>query len=144
MTAPTARYYRLALVLPVAVPVAALPVMLLAPPRSMAAGAAAYAVYSLYFGGVPYLVLVVGLLWWSRDRPVAEVRRAILAAPAAMLPLQWVWTAVYAVLEEGPTGPGAVAGAAVFLSWWVLGFGYAYVALVEGVAAVRRRRARSG
>ncbi|HEX8271303.1 MAG TPA: hypothetical protein VF615_01555 [Longimicrobiaceae bacterium] len=97
------------------------------------------AMYSGLVGGLPYMLVAGGILWWSRRRPARELRRAIWLAPLLMVPVQLLPVLVYSVAARGGADAGRFAESMLFMGAFVLLFGYGYVALVEAGAAVGRR-----
>lgn len=90
-------------------------------------------------GGLPYVLVAVGILWWSRGRSARELRRAIWLAPVLMVPVMLLPVVVYSVVSRGGASADRFAGSILFLGGMVLLFGYVYVALVELGALVGRR-----
>lgn len=121
-------YYRIALLLPVAIPAALSPLMLLDGGPLLLRGLLVYLYGSLLIGGIPYVLFALGFLLWMRGKPDAQVRRAVLVSPL-------VYTAVlvagyFAFLWlDGTLGNGEDAAAA--LIGFGVAFGYAYVAIAE-------------
>lgn len=96
--------------------------------------------YSLIVGGVPYLLLVVPLLWWSRNKTEGEVRKALLLSPVLMLiPL----ALCYAVFQFGFEPAKTMFDTAkMFVTFFMifgvctLALGYLYVGITFGLAAL--------
>lgn len=116
-------YYRRALFLPLAVPVLAMPLLL------MGEGTATIAVmlqYQVMIGGIPYLLFAGAFLLWSRGRSDGQVRRAILLSPLVFAGMIMVLCLCLAL----------VAGSVwlvmmMILVAYALGLGYGYVVLAE-------------
>jgi hypothetical protein len=133
------RFYRLAIFLPLAVPVMAFPAFVLAGGRQatspfaravslsavLTLGAATAAI-------IPYFVTAVPLVIWMRRRPLVSMRRALLASPILMLvPLSLFLCGVAvhgggwdALSDQRSWAFVATAGCLI------VAFGYPYVALV--------------
>src|SRR3990172_4606796 len=80
------RFYRLFLVLPLAVPVLIAPLLVLDFQLPEWLGwVVLVTVYSGIIGGLPYLVLVGLLFWWGRRKSDTQFRRALIFSPIFML-----------------------------------------------------------
>lgn len=128
-----ATFYRLALLVPVLVPV-----LLWAFPVLSAGEATAFFLYSTLATGASYLVFALAIAWWIEGRPAPSVRRLALRAPMLYLPLAWLELAVRDVMAGRP-GESLHPATMVFIGASVLLVGYVYVGLVEAArwAALR-------
>lgn len=119
-------YYRWSLLLPVLVPVLAIPAFALG--VDLLAGVALWLWWSLIFGGVPYLFFALGFLLWTRSRTDTQIRVGVLLSPlafvAVLVPCFALFLAVDASLSSSMDFLGMLAGFSV-------AFGYGYVALAE-------------
>ena len=131
MTVPT--FYRLTLALPLAAPM-----ILLAVGRALgrltAAGSAGLLIeillYSLIYGGVPYLLLASWASWHIGGRSEAEIRRTMFLAPLLMAAL----LAAVAIVTGLVTGAVVPFAAVALLGAIVsIALGYLYVAAVAGL-----------
>ncbi len=95
--------------------------------------------WSGLIGGLPYVLVAGGIVWWSRRRSARELRRAIWLAPLLMVPVLLFPLVVYSLVARGGASADRFAGSMLFLGAMVLLFGYGYVALVELGALVGRR-----
>lgn len=93
--------------------------------------------YSLLYGGLPYLCLAIWATFRIDHRPEPEIRRLALFAPLLMLAAYAIQCAAFGVF----TSEWRVAGALLLIgTGFVLGLGYAYVAItLAGAKLVRRR-----
>jgi hypothetical protein len=83
-------------------------------------------VYSLLYGGVPYLPLALWATWWVGGRPEPEIRRMMFRAPLLMVAL-FAPAAVVVGLVVGALKP--FIAVAILGSVVIIPLGYAYVAL---------------
>lgn len=96
--------------------------------------------YSGIVGGIPYFILAVGLLVWMRNKDLPSIKKALLAAPALMLPIFAACLAIYTIVfEKHPSFNEYFLGLIVF-SIFIILFGFVYVGLVFGVEKVLRGR----
>jgi hypothetical protein len=125
-------YWRIAFLLPLVAPLVLLGIVetrkaagVTGPPASVVE---VFLLGSLFYGGAPYLVFVVGLLALLWSKPVAWYRRATWVAPPAFLVLFVVGLQVYWIATSAGSwleSPRALSG----FSTMVLVVGYAYVAI---------------
>jgi len=141
------RFYRLSLVLPLAVPALIAPLLFVdaAWVPEWLVWAALYTMYSGIIGVVPYLVLVGLLFWWARGKSETQFRRALILLPIFMLPVFAVLSglALFCEARLWPENALPVSDALVMLLGlvpFILGFGYFYVLLVFGMAKLLKRR----
>jgi hypothetical protein len=140
------RFYRLSLALPLAVP------LLIAPLGFLHARLPLWLVWVLVYtefsgviGGVPYLILIVGILYWSRRKSDAQFKRALALSPILMLPLAGVMVALALSGEAWFKPENALPLSDTILMFlglvpFILGFGYVYVLLVFSSASILKRR----
>ena len=83
-------------------------------------------VYSLFWGGVPYLPLAIWATWWVGGRPEPEIRRMMFRAPLLMVAL-FAPAALVVGLVVGALKP--FTAVAVLGTIVIIPLGYAYVAL---------------
>ncbi|HKZ79308.1 MAG TPA: hypothetical protein VJ124_13595 [Pyrinomonadaceae bacterium] len=140
------RFYRLSLVLPLAVPVLIAPLLVLDFQLPEWLGwVVLVTVYSGIIGGLPYLVLVGLLFWWGRRKSDTQFRRALIFSPIFMLAV-FAMLLVLATSCEGWLRPEDALPASEVLRMllscvpFILGFGYFYVLVVFEAAFVLRRR----
>lgn len=129
----TLSFYRLALLLPLAVPLALLPL-----DQSALVGVL---MMSVLFGGAQYLVFAVGLsVWMGRVRhDRARMERRLFWAPPLFIPVQAIGWLLFALVQGTP---GAILGALWLLlpfTLWCLVLGYAYVGAARLACAALRR-----
>lgn len=132
-------YYARSLLLPLVAAAAAGLLGLILGESSGAAPLLGIVTWSGLIGGLPYVLVAGGILWWSRGRSARELRRAIWLAPVLMVPVLLLPVVVYSVASRGGGSADRFVESMVFLGGMVLLFGYAYVALVELGALVGRR-----
>lgn len=131
MRVTPSQLYKWSLALPVLVPLALLPLAL---SWQTAPGPVQWVlqvlVFSLMYGGVPYVVLVSALVWWMRGKGEREIRRALGLAPLLMLPIFWVCLWGYLLWTTWPEVRPADFWGTLVLSEYVIVLGYAYVLVV--------------
>jgi hypothetical protein len=140
------RFYRLSLILPLAVPLLVAPLLLLGdrlPP--WLSWVALYITFSGVIGGLPYLVLVGALLFWARRKTDTQFKRALALSPILMLPvfaamLALAWSGEAWLRPENALPWADRVIGFLGLAPFVLGFGYFYVALVFSTAFMLQRR----
>jgi len=117
------RYYLSALSLPILIPI----VFMLFPDFS----ATPLLIFSLVFGGVAYLVFVIGVLYFGRQKDGDWYRRLSYFAPIIYAPIQsftvliWFWV-------EGAQDIFSMQGMSVislFMFWSII-IGYLYVSII--------------
>lgn len=126
-------FFRASLLLPVFLPLVLLPF-----------GSAALTVIlvlSLTFGGVQYVLFAGGLFFWiGPSRSSREIRRLLLWAPIAFVPIQAVgWLAYAAWAASGREQFGRALGALPLFSVFTLLVGYFYVGLTIVVFLISRK-----
>ncbi|HEY0015066.1 MAG TPA: hypothetical protein VGC13_02065 [Longimicrobium sp.] len=130
---PVKNYYRWALLLPLAVPALASPLLLLEPKAPGLVVVLMYLFWSLLFGGVPYLLFAAGFLVWIRRAPEHRVRAGVLLSPLVYAAVLLVCFTLFLVVD------GTLVNSAEFLGMlaiFAVFFGYAYVALAEAGRAL--------
>jgi hypothetical protein len=95
---------------------------------------------SLVYGGVPYLLLTAGLLWWSRDKSAAEFRRVAYWSPLFLVPIFTICLVVYLLVEGSLELGWTAAWTFGFFALYILIIGYVYVLAVDYAATILRRR----
>lgn len=129
----TVSFYRLALLLPLAVPLALLP-------RGQSA-LVGVLMMSVLFGGAQYLVFAIGLsVWMGRvQHDTARMERRLFWAPPLFIPVQAVGWLLFALVQGAPgTLPGALWLLPPFTLWCLL-LGYAYLGMARLACAALRR-----
>ena len=140
------KFYRLSLTLPLAIPLlAALLEFLHARLPEWLLWVLVYTTFSGIIGGLPYLILIGGLLWWSRGKTDAQFKCALALLPILMLPVISVMIALGLSAEAWLKPENALPLADSFLMFlglvpFILGFGYLYVVLVFSSASILKRR----
>ncbi len=100
-------------------------------------------IFSLVYGGIPYLILVGILLFWMRGKDETQIRRALLLSPLLMLVIFQVFAGLWiAFFSEGTGKINQFVGSLVLLSPFVLLFGYIYVGIAFGVIELWKKRKR--
>lgn len=132
-------FYRLALGLPLVVPLLLWGAMYVFPMSDADATILLTFLYSLMIGGLPYLVFAVGFGWWMRDKSPTAIRRATMWAPVFFMPVLMGVVAVVAIVGALRKGTAVdsefVQYAGMFTLVLLLGVlvvGYFYVGIVEG------------
>lgn len=132
------RYYRLSLLLPVLLPLFVAGTHELVVRSGLEVGAwlhwpAVFLLASLGYGGVGYAVFALGALIALRGRSRSTYRLAVWSAPVVVLGLQMALLEVQiAVLDLLPGGGSAeIDHPQELYARFTLGFGYAYVLMVE-------------
>jgi hypothetical protein len=107
-------------------------------------------IYSGLIGGIPYLILVVALFWWMRDKSEGEIRRALKISPLLMMGIFLVvYTLFDAIAQLNSLVNNRITAhdilteflvGAVFFSIFILIFGYSYVLLVFAIVGMLRKR----
>jgi len=122
-------FYRLSATLPLVLP---LPAYLLAsltlPPRGVVDGLAVLIAASGPAGGPPYIPFMCVLLWCLRNKSRAAHRVASVFAPVIFVPVFILYLLVLAGLTPSPE---SFAENVMFYLPYLLGVGFAYVALVH-------------
>jgi len=134
------RWYRLAFILPLIVPIVAAGVWLLleetvfppgehlSNPELIVASVPMVLFFSGVFGGVPYALLAGLMLAYLWPRSAASYRRAAFVAPLLFVPLLLAWAFFVPFLGVEPAQPGAVElRVAIMFAGFGIGLGYLYV-----------------
>ena len=139
----TRTIYRWMLALPIAVPCVLFPLgwFHIAPP--MLEGFISLTGLAAIVGGIPDVLLALGLLWWMRRKSESQIRRAMFIAPLLMVALLGVAIVCMVVAE------GAPFDAEVFTAWlaysgYALGLGYFYVAVASIIVWLAKRAGVAG
>jgi len=125
------QYYKWSLALPILLPLLVSPLQFAGPwvPSSLKS-ASEFLTWSLVFGGIPYVLLAFGLVWWMRGKGEATVRRASFIVPLLMLAIFWVCWFAYALVPEPHDIRASYLLGGVAMSLYVVVVGYAYVMLI--------------
>ncbi len=136
------RAYKLSLLLPIIVPILFAPALFFISFLTEGLAVVLMAiVYSIVYGGIPYLILVGLLLWWMRGKNEPQIKQALLLSPLFMLIVFQAFAGVWiALFSEAKPKIGQFAGSLVLLSPFVLIFGYAYVGIAFGMIEVWKKR----
>lgn len=129
-------YWRLSLLLPLLLPALFSPFLQPGAPPLLAL-IAIVLLSSMVYGGLPYVLLAAGTLWWSLGKDEEQVIGALVLAPLLMVPLVTLQTVVLYLTPVSHGSPEAGFGgtllmalqAALYFSCWTVGLGYLYVAL---------------
>jgi hypothetical protein len=139
-------FYRLSLLLPLAVPAATAPLLFVDfhLPEWLV-WAVLYTTYSGLISGVPYLASVGLLFCWARRKSDTEFRKALILLPIFMVPVLAVLLGLGFLAEAWLRPESALPVSDALLTLlglvpFILGFGYFYVLLVFGTARVLKRR----
>lgn len=135
------RIYQCCLALPLLVPLILLPFFWhLHSLGESFAGLVMVILYSGYIGGIPYLILLIPLLSWTRNRSAPEIRRALLWSPLLMLIPLAICYAIYQFgFSPGLTFFDTLKMFTTFLIFFgicTLVFGYFYVGITLGLASI--------
>lgn len=125
-------YYRWALLLPLVVP-GVFSVLALVPESRVPAPLGLLLMllfYSVFLGGIPYVVFVLGFLAWSRGRNAASMRRAIHVSPLVYAGVLSFCLLIYAAWS-GDLLHASTGGTLALFASCALVFGYGYVLLAE-------------
>ena len=128
-----ARFYRLALWLPLVAPLPFVGLGVLAPdlfvvPAVLLGG-------SLVYAAPTYPLFAAAVYWRLRRRPIASWERTSLWLPLAYAPFCGLGVAVVYAMVAEPQPLAKALGAAGDVALVALAFGYAYVGLIHLVAA---------
>jgi hypothetical protein len=138
------RAYKLSLLLPIIVPILLAPALFFI--RSLGESGATVLMtilFSLVYGGIPYLILVGILLFWMRGKDEKQIRRALLLSPLLMLVIFQVYAGLWiAFLSEATPKINQFMGSLIILSPFVLLFGYIYVGIAFGIIELWKKRKR--
>jgi len=97
------------------------------PPRGVISGLATLIAASGVAAGLPYMPFIAVLLWCLRRRSTAVHRIASLVAPVCFVPI----FILYLLVLEGFTPGPEFADNVKFYLPYLLGVGFAYVALIH-------------
>lgn len=136
-----AKAYKLSLMLPLLIPALLYPLLIShASVPEWLGTIVLYTVMSGFVGGIPYVILVVLLLWWMRGKTDPQIRLALLLSPLLMLPIFCLYVAVVMLIRFGASSAFfEFRQASISYSPFVLVFGYTYVILVFTAMFVFRR-----
>jgi hypothetical protein len=139
----TVRFFRLALLLPIVVPLLLWPAM-----RFSGNGQSPLFASALLFGGslviagIPYLVFAIGAAWWARRRSSPELRRFALRAPFYFAPFAGTAYFLFGLATVNPPNTTWLIRTGADLALLAVVFGYVYVAL--GLALARLVSTKAG
>ena len=129
------RAYKLSLPLPIIVPILAVCLAFLESSFSKQFNELLLiTIFSGIVGGLPYLVVCLGILLWSRKRTLRSLKIALLCSPFLMIPFLWLFLAIL-VLRDDENENWRWVG---FWDWigtyslCVLIYGYSYILIVFG------------
>jgi hypothetical protein len=128
-------YYRWALLLPLAVPAIASPLLLVQSMPPLLAAVVWFLFWSVLIGGIPYVVFATAFLLWMRRLPEHRVRTCILFSPLVYAAVLLTCLTLFLLVD------GALASSTDSLGMIVtfgLLFGYGYVGLAELGRAILR------
>lgn len=138
------RAYKLSLLLPIIVPVLFAPLLFFI--RSIGergATALMIIVYSMVYGGIPYLILVGILLFRMRGKDEPEIRQSLLSSPLLMLVVFQICAGLWiAFFSEAKPKIGQFMSSLIIMSPFILLFGYVYVGLAFGIIALWTKKKR--
>jgi len=133
--------YRCLLSLPLLVPALLLPLGLLHVAPSWLQEFISISSVSIVVGGIPYALLVIGLLLWMRRRPERQIRMAMFSAPVLMVGFIGLGLLAMVSLDGSPFDTDVLISWAAY-SGYALALGYFYVALACLVVWLARRTGR--
>lgn len=130
--------YRYSLILPILIPLVALPIY-----RFLGHGIPEpfgailmFVVFSGGIGGIPYLIVASFIFWWTRRKSEDKVRTALLLSPLGMIALYPIILLLMGFYQRPSSNLwnsiGPLAGTWAFLSIFTAIFAYIYVAIVFG------------
>ncbi len=129
------RAYKLSLALPIIVPIIAVCLIFIESSFSKRFNELLLiTIYSGFVGGIPYLVVSCGILFWARKRPIRSLKIGLLCSPFFMIPFLWLFLVIQ-VLRDSENENWRWVG---FWDWigtysiFVLIFGYSYILIVFG------------
>lgn len=98
--------------------------------------AAGLLVAPLLVAGIPYVLFYAGVLWWSRSKTTDDLWRFAWVSPLVFAVLFVAVSITFGVVAHPGGGlswlaDGGLKGIGIFVLF-CLGFGYAYVALIQG------------
>ncbi len=131
MTRPT--FYRLGLLIPYLLPVLALLLwgVLGKLPNSLAT-ILGFAFFSAFVWAIPYLPVVIGLLFWSRGQTAGRIKRVFLLAPMLLAAALVLFSLFFSEAGERLASAAALGGLALLI-------GYAFAALWLGLEILLTR-----
>jgi len=139
------RKYQFLLALPFLVPLLLSPLWLLSGENGVGGVILVFFFYSLLIGGIPYLILAIAMVWWMRNKEERSIRICLLLSPLLMIACTAVCLAIYTfVADAQPTLRETIEEyleGMLFVSVFILLFGYLYVALGFTLIWIDRRPA---
>ena len=139
------RFVRRALLLPIAVPVLVSPLLLLdgVEATNTFGDIVAFLLWSLLFGGIPYLVFLIAFLAWMRDKPAGRVRRAVLLAPITYGAVLGVAILLMTLVSGRENDAVKLLASSGIFAGMGVALGYVYVVVTEGAWWLLGRRGGS-
>jgi Trk-type K+ transport system membrane component len=128
-------YYRWALLLPLAVPALASPLLLVQSMPPLLVAVLWFLFWSVLIGGIPYVVFATAFLLWMRRLPEHRVRTGILLSPLVYAAVLFTCLTLFLLVDGSLANSAESLGGVVMLG---LLFGYGYVGLAELGRAVLR------
>lgn len=127
-------YYLFALTMPLWLPLAVFPLW-----RSQSfLGLGVYLFCSLIYGGVPYVVFLIGVLVWARNKTGAAIQRTTVFLPVLFALWQPIALLIFSILE-GSSRELNVAPFFLLFALFAFVIGYAYVVIAAfGCAFLKR------
>ena len=132
-------YYRLALLLPFVFP------LLLGPFHShtpitnnysfinIASTIRIISMYSILYGGIPYIILVGFMLFWISNKNERQVRKIFYFLPVLFIPVFSTFLLLFFIIMDGHLTASlkAIPGLTYAFGIWILIVGYFYIALIQ-------------
>jgi len=139
------RFYQISAGLPLLLPVVFFPVGVLAQRMALpfAEGLGTVAgilLMSVFFGGLPYLVLGGVVLWLLWKKPAKSYRLFSLVAPVAYSAFLFITVLLFYWGWENEREISTALEGAAYIASWGLGIGYVYVLIVHLVLRIFRCR----
>ena len=128
-------YYRWALLLPLALPALAWPLLLVRSMPPLLVAVVWYLFLSVLIGGIPYVLFATAFLLWARRAPDHRVRMGILLSPLAYAAVLFICLTLFLLVDGTFANSSDSLGGMVMFA---LLFGYGYVGLAELGRAILR------
>ena len=128
------RYFQVSLLLPLIVP---LIVLLFFKPSFAYGGVTMILTFSLYLGGIPYVLFVIGLFFWMRRKDAREIQRMTFISPLLYAGFFVLCAVAFVPIQYLLIGDVRIEANVVLLCCVViLVLGYSYVLVVNAGYAV--------
>lgn len=97
-----------------------------------------FLIMSLLFGGIPYVIFLIGFYVWANDKDGKQIHRASYLVPLIYLPIFFCWLVFYYILVTQSVGVGDFFPLLISSELWsgfyvwgkiALALGYAYIFL---------------